>query len=84
MRVLTIVGVALVFGAASVSAQHGHQLEFGGFGTYTRYDPLFGLDRQFGAGGRLGYFMGEYFGLEADVDMASPNGSSGLFGTAIL
>jgi hypothetical protein len=83
MRVLTIVGVALVSAVAAVSAQHGHQIEFGGFGTYTRYDPLFGLDRQFGGGGRLGYFMGEYFGLEADVNMASPVGTSGAFGTAI-
>jgi hypothetical protein len=83
MRVVTIVAVALVSGVAAASAQHGHQIEFGGFGTYTRYDPLFGVDRQFGGGGRLGYFMGEYFGLEVDASMASPNGSSGLFGTAI-
>ena len=33
MRVLTIVGVALVSGVAALSAQHGHQIEFGGFGT---------------------------------------------------
>ena len=83
MRVLTIVGVALVSGVAAVSAQHGHQLEFGGFGTYTRFDPLYGLDRRFGFGGRLGYFMGDYFGLELDGTMASPVDTSGVFGTKI-
>lgn len=83
MRFLIIVGVALVTGVGAVSAQHGHQVEFGAFGTYTRYDPVFGLNRQFGGGGRLGYFMGDYFGLEIEGTMASPVGTSGLFGTAI-
>ena len=59
MRVLKIVGLALVCGVATASAQHGHQLEFGGFGTYTRYDPVFGLKQAFGGGVRLGYFLGE-------------------------
>jgi hypothetical protein len=81
MRVLTIVGAALIGGVAALSAQHGHQLEFGGFATYTRYDPVYGLKRQFGEGGRLGFFLGEYFGLEVDVDNADPNATSGLFGT---
>jgi hypothetical protein len=89
MRVLTIVGVALVSGVAGLSAQHGHQIEFGGFGTYTRYDPVFGINRQFGGGGRLGYFMGENFGIELEANMASPvytpgfSGTSGFSGTAI-
>ena len=83
MRVLKIVGVALVSAVTALSAQHGHQIEFGGFGTYTRYDPLFGLDRQFGGGGRLGYFMSEYFGLEVSGDMSSPYATTGAWGTAL-
>jgi len=82
MRVLKIVGVALVSAVTALSAQHGHQLEFGGFGTYTRYDPAFGLDRQAGGGGRLGYFLSDYFGLEVDVGMASPVTPGGV-GTAV-
>src|SRR2546428_661119 len=83
MRVLTIVGVALVGGVAAVSAQHGHQLEIGGFGTYTRYDPVWGLKWQAGGGGRLGFFLSEYFGLEVDANMASPVDTTGTVGTAI-
>jgi hypothetical protein len=75
--------MALVSGAAALSAQHGHQLELGGFGTYTRYDPVFGLDMQFGGGGRLGYFLSDYFGLEVDASTASPNDTSGAFNTKI-
>jgi hypothetical protein len=84
MRVLTIVGLALVSGVAGLEAQHGHQLEFGGFGTYTRYDPIFGVKQQLGGGGRLGYFLGDYFGLEIDASMASPVAKApGVWGTAI-
>src|ERR1700686_3107764 len=83
MRVLTIVGVTLVSGVAAVSAQHAHQIEFGGFGTYTRYDPVFGVDGQAGGGGRLGYFMSDYFGLELEGTMASPVATTGVWGTAI-
>src|SRR2546426_3446914 len=83
MRVLTIVGVALVGGVAAVSAQHGHQLEIGGFGTYTRYDPVWALKWQAGGGGRLGVFLSEYFGLEVDANMASPVDTTGTVGTAI-
>src|SRR2546425_6899424 len=83
MRVLTIVGVALVGGVAAVSAQHGHQLEIGGFGTYTRYDPVWGLKWQAGGGGRLGFMLNDAFGLEVDADMASPVDTSGTIGTTI-
>src|SRR2546426_831099 len=83
MRVLTIVGVALVGGVAAVSAQHGHQLEIGGFGTYTRYDPVWGLKWQAGVGGRLGFFLSEYFGLEVDASMANPVDTTGTVATKI-
>jgi opacity protein-like surface antigen len=79
MRVLTIVGLALACAVASASAQHGNQIEFGGFGTYTRYDPVYALDQQFGGGGRLGFFLGEYFGLEVDANMATPIHQAGAF-----
>src|SRR6266576_4563199 len=64
MRVQTIVGVALVGGVTALSAQHGHQLEFTGFGTFTRFDPMWNLGDRVGYGGRLGYFLNDYFGLE--------------------
>ena len=73
MRVVTLIGVLLAGVAASMSAQHAHQIEFGGFGTYTRYDPIFGLDRQFGGGGRLGFFLNDYIGLEVEGHVSYPN-----------
>src|SRR5436309_13850293 len=75
MRVVTVVGVLLAAGAggaATLSAQHAHQLEIGGFGSYTRYDKLFLLDNQVGGGGRLGFFFNETLGLEVDANIAYP------------
>ena len=75
MRVVTVVGVLLAAGAggaATLSAQHAHQLEIGGFGSYTRYDKLFLLDNQVGGGGRIGFFFNESLGLEVDANVAYP------------
>lgn len=72
MRVVTVVGVLLAGGAATLSAQHAHQVEFGAFGSYTRYDRAFQLDNQVGGGGRLGYFLNDYIGLEVDGNVAYP------------
>jgi hypothetical protein len=82
MRVLTVVGLALVGSATALQAQHSHQLEVGGFGTYTHYDPIRGMNAQAGGGARLGYFLNEYFGLEVTFDMASPFFPTGT-GTAV-
>src|SRR2546426_2799937 len=72
MRGVTVVGVLLAARAATLSAQHAHQLEIGGFGSYTRYDKLFLLDNQVGGGGRLGFFFNESLGLEVDANIAYP------------
>ena len=73
MRVVMVIGVLLAGGAATLSAQHGHQLEIGGFGSYTRYDRAFGLDDQFGGGARLGFFLNDYLGIEVDANIAQPS-----------
>lgn len=67
MRVLWLVGVATLGGAASVAAQHGHEYEFGLFGSYTKYDASFDLSNAVGAGVRMGYRFGDVVGFEADV-----------------
>ena len=77
MRVLTVVGLALVGSVGTLQAQHAHQVEFGGFGTYTRWDPVIAFNSHAGGGVRLGYFLNEYFGLEAALDMASPFNTAG-------
>jgi hypothetical protein len=72
MRVVTVIGVLLAAGAATLSAQHAHQLEIGGFASYSRYDRAFGLEKQLGGGGRLGFFFNDYIGLEVDGNVAYP------------
>ena len=78
MRVVTVIGVLLVGGAATVSAQHARQLEFGGFGSYTRYDRQFQLKSQFGGGGRLGFFFNDYIGIEVDASLTRPSPEPGV------
>src|SRR5438046_1083440 len=85
MRVLSLIGMLLASGAGSVSAQHAHQLEIGTFGSYTRYDKDLRLADQFGAGGRVGYFLGDHFSIEVDADVAQPvSRLSGVGTTAVF
>ncbi len=85
MRVFSLIGVLLAGGAGSLSAQHAHQLEISSFGSYTRYDKDLHLANQFGAGGRVGYFLGDHFSLEVDANVAQPRSSlSGVGTTAVF
>src|SRR2546428_10406609 len=72
MRAVSVIGVLLVAGAASLAAQHAHQLEISGFGSYNRYDRQFQLDNQVGGGGRLAFYFNDYLGLEGDGNLAYP------------
>jgi hypothetical protein len=72
MRALTVIAVLLAGGAASLCAQHAGDVEFGGYGSYTRYDSRLQLDNQFGAGGRLGFFLGDHFSVEVDGNVSQP------------
>ena len=72
MRALTTIAVLLAGGASSLCAQHGGDIEIGGYGSYTRYDIRLQLYNQFGAGGRLGFFLGDHFSLEIDGNMSQP------------
>ena len=81
MRALTVIAVLLASGAQSLSAQHGGQIEIGGFGTYTRYDSRFQLDNQLGAGAWLGFFLGDHFSLEVDGNVAQPRSTFSGVGT---
>src|SRR3989442_10086894 len=52
MRVVTVIAVLLVGGAATLEAQHHFQFEIGGFWTFTRLDPALWRANQIGGGGR--------------------------------
>jgi outer membrane protein OmpA-like peptidoglycan-associated protein len=73
MRAVTLLAITCTVAAPRLAAQHGHQFEFGAFGSYTRYDRAFALPNQFGGGARLGYFFGNVVGAELDVGYQSPN-----------
>src|SRR3989449_8694497 len=64
MRVVTVVLVLLVGGSAALDAQHQFQFEFGGFGSFTRFDRAFQLDNQIGGGGRIGFWITNWLGIE--------------------
>ena len=66
MRSFRVVAL-LALAAGTLAAQHAGQFEAGAFGAYTRYDAGFGLASKIGGGARLGYFFGDWVGLEADV-----------------
>ena len=67
MRRYAVLAALLALPAGRLRAQHAGQFEAGVFGGYTRYDAALGLAHKLGGGGRLGYFFGDAFGLEADV-----------------
>src|SRR5207247_8215984 len=77
MRAVTVIGVRLAAGAGTLSGQHAHELEIGGFGSYSHYDKQFQLDNQFGGGGRLAFYFNDYLGLEVDGNVAYPFPKSG-------
>src|SRR2546429_8361792 len=79
MRVATVMGVLLLGGAASLSAQHAHQFELGGFASYTRFDRAFLLDNQIGGGGRLGVWITDWVGVGGGgrYMRAQPTGGGG-------
>jgi outer membrane protein OmpA-like peptidoglycan-associated protein len=58
-------------------AQHTHQFEISGFGSYTRYDRAFALQKQIGGGGRLGYFFSRTVGIEFEMGYQQPTPYAG-------
>jgi hypothetical protein len=64
-----LAGVASVaIAVAPAAAQRSDNLEFGGFGSYWRFDRAFGLKSQFGGGARIGYNLSDRVGLEVVGD----------------
>src|SRR5207249_10552748 len=66
LRVVTVMAVLLLGGAATLEAQHRFQFEMGGFASFTRFDRAFLLDNQIGGGGRLGFWITNWLGIEGD------------------
>jgi hypothetical protein len=70
--------------ARPAAAQHAEQFEFGGFGSYTRYDRAFQLENRVGFGGRFGYFLSERLGVEFEGNYATPFPVGGAATTQVI
>src|SRR6266700_3051224 len=81
MRVVTVIAVLLLGGAATLEAQHRFQFEVGGFASFTRFDRAFLLDNQIGGGGRLGFWITDWLGIEGDGLYMRPKPVGGGGGT---
>jgi len=79
MRSTPFVAALLVGAVAGLAAQRAHQLELGGYGSFTRYDHLMRLDPRIGAGARVGYSFTNLLQLEVEFGLAQPHQQS-LFG----
>jgi hypothetical protein len=65
-QLLSLVAIAIC--ATPVSAQRSQAIEFGGFGSYWRFDRSFQLEGAFGGGARIGYNVGDRIGVEIVAD----------------
>src|SRR2546427_10235892 len=77
MRVVTVMAVLLLGGAATLEAQHRFQFEIGGFASFTRFDRALQLDNQIGGGGRLGFWITNWLGIEGDGLYMRPHPTGG-------
>jgi outer membrane protein OmpA-like peptidoglycan-associated protein len=69
--------LCLLVAPALGAAQRTHQFELGAFGSYTRYDQVFNLDKQIGGGARLGYFFSPAVSAELDIGFQQPSPTGG-------
>src|SRR3989442_34013 len=81
MRVVTVIAVLLLGGAATLEAQHRFQFEIGGFGSFTRVDRALQLDNQIGGGGRGGFWITHCLGGEGGGVCQRPHPQGGGAGT---
>lgn len=84
MRHLMLIGLACAGAVSPALAQRAHQVELGVLGSYTRFDRVFGLENQFGVGGRLGYFFSPVVGIEVDASYQHPQASVGSGSATLL
>jgi len=63
--------------ATPAAAQRAQNLEFGGFGSFWRYDRAFGLNNRYGGGAHVGYNLTDRVGLEVTGDYATTTNLAG-------
>ena len=68
---------ALVVLATPVAAQRSQAIEFGGFGSYWRFDRSFQLEGAFGGGARIGYNVSDRVAFEVVGDYVATTDIAG-------
>lgn len=84
--VAVVIGLMLPATAVPLSAQAGAagQVEWGAFGSLTRYDDVAGeLQSDFGSGGRLGFYFSRIFSLEASGDYTTTEFAAAQTGVSV-
>lgn len=67
--ILLAVGfVTLVASPSPAVAQRSQNIEFGGFGSWWRFDRSFAIKNRFGGGARIGYNLSDRIGIEVTGD----------------
>ena len=75
-RLVLLVGfVTLV--ATPAAAQRAQNIEFGGFGSWWRFDRSFQIQNGFGGGARIGYNLNDRIGLEVTGDYIAAKNIAG-------
>jgi opacity protein-like surface antigen len=70
MKQLVSLAAMAIF-AMPVAAQRSQNIEFGGFGSYWRFDRSFQLQNGFGGGARVGYNVSDRVGFDVTADYVS-------------
>ena len=73
MRTLAAVGLAVVLGSSTLSAQYERRYEVGLFGAFTKYDQGFGLEDKIGGGVRFAFALGPAVSLEVEALFQPPH-----------
>jgi hypothetical protein len=77
-RLVLLVGfVTLVAGPPPVLAQRAQNIEFGGFGSWWRFDRSFLIENGFGGGARIGYNLSDRIGVEFTGDYVATQNLAG-------
>ena len=75
-RLVLLVGF-VTLATNPATAQHAQNIEFGGFGSWWRFDRSFQIENRFGGGARIGYNLSDRVGLEVTGDFIATRNTAG-------
>src|SRR6267154_1950235 len=75
-RLVLLVGF-VTLATNPATAQRAQNIEFGGFGSWWRFDRSFQIENRFGGGARIGYNLSDRVGLEVTGDFIATRNTAG-------